>query len=78
MTKEVHQDVCLKLSPSDELVAVIHTAMARPASLKILARMSVRTMPEEAKNVLPRSLKEFTTDRTDLNLMLKRCSGHRK
>ena len=36
VTKEV-QDVCLKLSPSDELVAVIHKAMARPASLKILA-----------------------------------------
>ena len=47
-------------------------------SLKILARMSVWTLPEEAKNVLPRSLKEFTTDGTDLNLMLKRCSGHRK
>ena len=72
VTKQV-QDVCLKLSPSDELVAVIHKTIARHVSLKILARMLVWTLPEEAHNGLPRSLKEFTRDGADMNLMLKRC-----
>ena len=48
VTKEV-QDLCLRLSPSDELVAVTHKAMARPASLKILERVSVS---KTAKKVL--------------------------
>ena len=70
MTKHV-KNLSLKLSSSDPVLAAINKAMVRPPSLKILARRSVWTLPQQTHNLLPRSLKEFTEDGTNLRFMLK-------
>ena len=68
------QDVCLKLSLSDKLVAPIHKAMVRPA-----ASISLRGCQFGPCQKMNRTEnEEFARDGTDLKLMMKRCSGHRK
>ena len=60
-----------KLPSSDPVLAAINKAMVRPPSLKILARRSVWTLPQQAHNLLPRPIKKFTEDGTNLSSMLK-------
>ena len=71
VTKQL-QDVCLKLSPSDNLVAAIHKAMVRPAASRSLR--GCQFGPCQKMNRTENE--EFARDGTDLKLMLKRCSGH--
>ena len=70
VTKDVLK-LSLKLPSSDPVLAAINKAMVRPPSLKILARRSVWTLPQQAHNLLPRPIKKFTEDGTNLSSMLK-------
>ena len=70
VTKDVLK-LSLKLPSSDPVLAAINKAMVRPPSLKILARRSVWTLPQQAHNLLPRPVKKFTEDGTNLSSMLK-------
>ena len=72
VTKDVLK-LSLKLPSSDPVLAAINKAMVRPPSLKILARRSVWTLPQQTHNLLPRPLKKFTEDGTNLSSMLKHC-----
>ena len=53
------------------MLAAINKAMVKPPNLKILARRSVWTLPQQAHNLLPRPIKKFTEDGTNLSSMLK-------
>ena len=72
VTKDV-QKLSLKLPSSDPVLAAINKAMVKPPNLKILARRSVWTLPQQTHNLLPRPLKKFTEDGTNLSSMLKHC-----